>query len=118
MPWAAKKPCRRFNCAVLTDGSYCPKHKRERKRVVDKGRPSARKRGYTSIWEKARKVFLEENPLCKIDLDHGRTVAANVVDHVIPHRGDQNIFWDQSNWQALCTTCHNRKTATEAGPIY
>jgi 5-methylcytosine-specific restriction protein A len=33
-----------------------------------------------------------------------------VVDHIIPHRGDQYLFWDQENWQALCKDCHDRKT--------
>lgn len=30
-----------------------------------------------------------------------------------PHRGDQKLFWDESNWQALCKPCHDRKTWTE-----
>jgi 5-methylcytosine-specific restriction endonuclease McrA len=25
------------------------------------------------------------------------------------------IFWDSNNWQTLCVSCHNRKTATEDG---
>jgi 5-methylcytosine-specific restriction endonuclease McrA len=28
--------------------------------------------------------------------------TATIVDHIKPHRGDQNLFWDQTNWQALC----------------
>lgn len=32
---------------------------------------------------------------------------ANVVDHVIPHRGNTALFWDRSNWQSLCEHCHN-----------
>jgi 5-methylcytosine-specific restriction protein A len=42
--------------------------------------------------------------------------AATVVDHIIPHQGDMTLFWDaDSNWQSLCKTCHDRKTATEDG---
>ena len=33
-----------------------------------------------------------------------------LLDRVIPHRGDQNLFWDEDNWQALCKSCHDRKT--------
>ena len=33
--------------------------------------------------------------------------ADAVVDHVIPHRGDWRLFWDESNWQALCKHCHD-----------
>jgi 5-methylcytosine-specific restriction protein A len=38
-----------------------------------------------------------------------------VVDHIIPHRGDQALFWDEENWQPLCLVCHNAKTAREDG---
>jgi 5-methylcytosine-specific restriction endonuclease McrA len=34
--------------------------------------------------------------------------AATVVDHKRPHHGDKALFWDVSNWQALCAPCHNR----------
>ena len=43
----------------------------------------------------------------------GRLVKATVVDHVTPHRGDKKLFWDESNWQALCKRCHDKKTMTE-----
>ena len=33
---------------------------------------------------------------------------ATLVDHIIPHKGDQALFWDWRNWQSLCTPCHNR----------
>ncbi|MGN8738508.1 HNH endonuclease signature motif containing protein [Bilifractor sp. HCP3S3_D3] len=35
---------------------------------------------------------------------------ATVVDHIVPHRGDPKLFWDRSNWQALCKRCHDKKT--------
>ena len=35
---------------------------------------------------------------------------ATVVDHVIPHRGDRKLFWDEQNWQPLCKECHDKKT--------
>lgn len=34
--------------------------------------------------------------------------AAQVVDHVVPHRGNQALFWDRANWQPLCSSHHNR----------
>lgn len=37
----------------------------------------------------------------------GLVVAANVVDHIDPHRGDKVRFWARDNWQSLCDTCHN-----------
>jgi 5-methylcytosine-specific restriction protein A len=44
---------------------------------------------------------------------------ATVVDHIIPHRGNQRLFWDQNNWQALCKRHHDLKTGNEdSRPIY
>ena len=43
-------------------------------------------------------------------MKYGMLTPATVVDHVIPHRGDQKLFWDEDNWQALCKSCHDRKT--------
>jgi len=41
----------------------------------------------------------------------GRVTAATVVDHVVPHRGDPVLMWDEiGNWQSLCTDCHGAKT--------
>jgi 5-methylcytosine-specific restriction protein A len=36
-----------------------------------------------------------------------RVTPARVVDHIIPHKGDTALFWDTSNWQALCFPHHN-----------
>lgn len=43
----------------------------------------------------------------------GRIVPATVVDHIIPHKGDQTLMWDESNFQSLCSKHHNIKTARE-----
>lgn len=74
---------------------------------------SAAERGYDHKWRKARRLFLMANPLCVICQAQGRVTPANTVDHIIPHRGDKIAFWDESNWQALCAPCHNRKTQEE-----
>jgi 5-methylcytosine-specific restriction endonuclease McrA len=38
---------------------------------------------------------------------NGRVTAAAVVDHIKPHRGDAALFWDVTNWQALCKQHHD-----------
>lgn len=78
-------------------------------------RKSARERGYTTGWEKARRLFLAEFPLCEECLVEGVAESANVVDHKIPHRGDMTLFWDRSNWRSLCTPHHDRKRGEEKG---
>ena len=50
------------------------------------------------------------HPLCAECQRHGRVTAATVVDHIIPHRGNMELFWDRDNWDSLCAPCHNKKT--------
>src|SRR5699024_6785952 len=66
-----------------------------------------------SRWQKASKAFLQSHPLCAECRKQGRYTKATVVDHIVPHRGDQKLFWDRSNWQPLCKACHDRKTWRE-----
>lgn len=72
-------------------------------------------RGYSYKWEKARKRFLSEHPLCCYCEREGRITAASVVDHIEPHRGDKSLFWNESNWQPLCKPCHDSVKAREEG---
>lgn len=58
-------------------------------------------------------MFLRAYPLCAECERQGRVAPATVVDHIIPHKGNYDLFWDMSNWQSLCKPCHDRKTARE-----
>lgn len=58
-------------------------------------------------------AFLQSHPLCAECRKLGRYTKATVVDHIVPHRGDQKLFWDRSNWQPLCKACHDQKTWRE-----
>jgi 5-methylcytosine-specific restriction enzyme A len=90
-----------------------PQGKRERDRRHDARRGSARARGYDARWERARKLYLAEHPLCRMCEHTGRIEPATVVDHKIAHRRDQALFWDQNNWQPLCVSCHSRAKQRE-----
>ena len=83
------------------------------KRALDRQRPSASSRGYGAKWRRARLAFLAQHPLCASCQTAGRLVPATIVDHVVPHRGDQKLFWDESNWAPACKRCHDAKTARE-----
>lgn len=87
----------------------------QRKNIVDRYRGSRHERGYDSRWDKARLTYLRHHPLCVHCERDGRTEAATVVDHIIPHRGDKKMFWDKTNWQPLCKRHHDVKTASEDG---
>ncbi len=65
-------------------------------------------RGYGGKWQRLRLDFLKKNPLCVYCQREGRVTEAKVVDHIIPHRGDQKLFWNQNNWQALCKSWHTK----------
>ena len=83
------------------------------KAELDRQRPSATRRGYGPRWRRARAAYLARHPLCVPCEAAGRLEPATVVDHVVPHRGSAVLFWDQSNWQSLCKSCHDAKTARE-----
>lgn len=115
MPTAAPKPCTFPRCsALVASGGRCPEHRR----VVEQRRGSARQRGYTSAWERARTAWLRLHPLCACDQcaeGQLQVTEATVVDHKVPHRGDMKLFWDRDNWQSMSKPCHDRKTSTEDG---
>ena len=75
-------------------------------------------RGYGGRWQRLSKQFLRqsENALCVMRKAEGTTKQAEVVDHITPHKGDQTLFWDPTNWQGLCRSHHSRdKQAEERG---
>ena len=103
MPMRAPRVC---GCGhQIAHGEVCP-CQRARKAQADKQRPSARKRGYDSKWERESKQFLArpENRFCACGC--GR--VADMVDHILPHRGDQRLFWNRANWQPMASSpCHS-----------
>lgn len=70
---------------------------------------------YDARWHKARRMYLASNPLCAECMRRGRVTAAAVVDHIVPHKNNPALFWQEDNWQSLCTKHHNKKTASEDG---
>ena len=115
MPNKPKRPCSYAGCPELTSDQYCDKHQKQVTKEYDRRRGSAASRGYYSRWVKARKRYLTEHPLCVECEREGKLTPANTVDHIKPHKGDQALFWDESNWQSLCTHHHSVKTAREDG---
>ena len=111
MPKKPNVPCKHPGCPELVAPGtrYCDKHKALHPEEVR----SAGSRGYGRAWQKASRQFLAANPLCISCMKEGRYRKATVVDHIIPHRGDEALFWDRSNWQPLCKKCHDKKTWNE-----
>jgi 5-methylcytosine-specific restriction enzyme A len=57
-------------------------------------------------WTKRSRQQLREHPLCKKCLDKGWVAAAEVADHVVPHKNSYELFW-YGELQSLCSTCHS-----------
>jgi 5-methylcytosine-specific restriction endonuclease McrA len=66
---------------------------------------------YGRRWRKARALYIANNPLCVFCQQQGRAVTATELDHIKPHKGDESLFWDESNWQGLCRTHHDTTKA-------
>jgi 5-methylcytosine-specific restriction endonuclease McrA len=62
---------------------------------------------YNYRWQRARERWLRQHPLCAICQARGVIEAAEVVDHIVPHRDDPALFWDKANWQSLSKRCHD-----------
>lgn len=86
---------------------------------------SRQSRGYGAQWEKVRKLVMERDKgLCQVCLAKSRVAVATQVDHKTPKAKAKRMGWSQArtdhptNLQAICTTCHDEKTATETGRTY
>ncbi len=113
------RPCTVPGCAQFAGPrGKCLVHAHEAERY----RGTARERGYSRTWEARARKFKDKYPLCghrpngvppvmSQCYEQGRVTMAYQVDHVVPHRGDQKLFWDEEhNWQSLCAACGSRKS--------
>lgn len=67
---------------------------------------------HTARWRAKRKRQLQLEPLCAYCLKRGEVVPATVADHIVPHRGNAQLFW-YGRLQSLCATHHNGSKQTE-----
>ncbi|UGY23196.1 HNH endonuclease [Bradyrhizobium septentrionale] len=73
-------------------------------------------------WQALRlRIFLRDRYTCRRK-GCGRVepnTSLLVCDHVIPHRGDERLFWDDGNLQTLCKACHDSaKQAEEQASLH
>lgn len=79
-------------------------------------RGTSSQRGYDAGWQRFRKQYLAEHPLCVLCEAEGRAEAATVIDHIRAVRGPNDSgFYDEANLRSLCKSCHSRKTASHDG---
>jgi len=113
MPTGADRECRQPLCrAIAVRNGLCSEHASRQAQRPGFIRDDPRLSTLTTSnkrFRRARHSFLVRHPVC----NDCKREPANVLDHVVPHRGVPALFWDQANWQGLCVTCHGRKTARE-----
>lgn len=61
----------------------------------------------TANWRRLRLSQLAREPLCRFCQSKGIITAADTVDHKTAHRGNMVLFFDKSNLQSLCKSCHS-----------
>jgi 5-methylcytosine-specific restriction protein A len=62
-------------------------------------------------------MFLAQpaNELCVHCVREGRRTRAQLVDHRVPHKGHNGLFWDKANWQPSCRQCNTLKGIRSEG---
>lgn len=65
------------------------------------------------IWKRATEEYLQQNQWCIDCAKRNYTGVAEFVVHLEQPKGNQLLFWDMSNWKALCDACHKRSGSSE-----
>ena len=102
--------CRELGCKneKTSRSTFCNEHGGA---ITEKGKENS-KLYSTAFWKKQRVIQLSKKPLCASCLLEGRVVQAENIDHVFPHRQDNNKFRNNL-FQSLCAPCHSLKTQEE-----
>lgn len=103
------KVCAHPGCPELTSAIYCVTHTRERKQASNRRRGTASQRGYNKRWERTRRAYLGQYPMCECGC--GR--IATVVHHLDGQGPNGPRGHDPTNLQALAKVCHDRVTAQQ-----
>ena len=64
-------------------------------------------------WSRFARSYRQRHPLCAACERQCRVTASEQVDHIVPLSVWTGGKYDESNLQALCRTCHSRKTVHE-----
>jgi 5-methylcytosine-specific restriction protein A len=68
----------------------------------------------TTRWQALRKAtFLRDLYTCRKCARLVGDSSKLVCDHIKPHRGDERLFWDDTNLQTLCKPCHDKAKQIE-----
>ena len=95
------KVCGIQGCPNLTTSRWCQAHTQSAgHHLYD----TARWKGKHGLRDRVRR----EEPFCSVP---GCDRLTDHIDHVVPHRGDERLFFDRSNLSGICAVHHSEKTA-------
>lgn len=85
----------------------------------DRDRVVPWRKWYTSKqWKSIRAFVISRDQficgICKTFIKVGEEIA---VDHIVPHRGNADLFFNPDNCQSAHKDCHDRKTQNEERQI-
>lgn len=116
MPYKPKRLCNYNGCNdfALTNKSYCSKHIKEKAILYNQqSRTYNTNDVYNYRWRKLRELQLRQEPCCAACMKFQKCTPATEVDHIIPHKMDDTLFYSFGNLQSLCKSCHSQKTMRE-----
>lgn len=118
MPNRALTTCSEPRCNVRVRSGKCAKHRSEAEADLRRRQPW--RYVYTDPrWEPLKRRVLAEQPRCDCPPEccpGGCGRPSRVVDHRIPHRGDERLAFDRANLHGMARVCHDRKTGRENAP--
>jgi len=100
--------CLEPGCAALVASGRCPTHSQQHRRLVNISALHGLYR--TARWRRLRAQKLNEDPFCVDCQAEGITRVWDELDHEVPHRGDLELFWDETNLRGRCAEHHTVKT--------
>jgi 5-methylcytosine-specific restriction protein A len=111
-----KKICSASGCNKLIEQSerYCANHKKEPASPFSNAIRFNNELYHTAQWKNLRVKILKEQPNC-FKCGISGSEAKLEVHHIIPPRGNKELFFDENNLVSVCPVCHKIITNKEIG---
>jgi 5-methylcytosine-specific restriction protein A len=107
MATAPLRYCTSPGCSEKVSSGRCTLHQQHHRRAQ---RTTALHNLYDSVrWKRLRREHQRDYPWCVTCLAQGVKRPWQQLDHVVPHRGDLDSFWN-GQLQGLCREHHQAKT--------
>ena len=102
--------CANHGCPELVERGYCDDCRPQQQAH----RTGPAKHGWSYRWAHYSRQYRARHPYCRPCEQAGRVTATQAVDHIAPVSGRRDpLFWDPTNHQPICASCHGAKSARE-----